>query len=530
MMKICLSALSLLISTGLYAQDLQSKINWFNLDYAKDSVQGMSVDKAYAELLKGKPSKTVIVGVIDSGVDIQHEDLKDHIWINTDEIPGNGIDDDKNGFIDDINGWDFIGGADGRDVLQEQLESARLMVKYDKLFGPEPKKRTLKKYKAEYKEYLTIKKEIEEKKKEAEQYLPLYEGLLENYTNAEKILKNALGKEEISVADVEGMSNENQDLNVRQAKQYWLRLRSMGADEDNIKEGIDHFNSQLNYNYNLDFDAREIVGDNPKKLEYGEYGNNEVRGPRALHGTHVSGIIGADRNNGLGINGVAENVQIMVVRTVPDGDERDKDVANAIRYAVDNGAQVINMSFGKAYSPDKNWVDDAVKYAEEKGVLLIAAAGNESQNVDEHPHYPTKEFKSGGVAANWITVGASSYTRDEKLAAEFSNFGAKGVDVFAPGVAIYSSEPDSKYGEKQGTSMAAPAVTGVAALLKSYFPELTAVQIKKIIMDSVEPLGSLKVNAPGGDKKVPFSTLSKTGGVVNAYNAVKMALDMGKNQ
>lgn len=525
-----LASLCVCLFVGASAQELKTKANWFNLDYEQDGVRGMSVERAYNELLKGRESKTVIVGVVDSGVDIEHEDLKGKIWVNEDEIPNNGKDDDNNGFVDDINGWDFIGGADGTDVEQEQLEAARLFIKYNELFGEKPKKRLLRKYKEEYNTFQKIKNEIEENKKEAEQYLPMYETLKENLTISEDILAGVLGKQPYGKSEVENIEDAKVDLRVRQAKQYWLRMNEMGADMAGIDEGIDHFKDQLNYNYNTEINPRAVVGDNPEKLEYGKYGNNEVRGPRALHGTHVSGIIGANRNNDLGVKGVANDVKIMVVRTVPGGDERDKDVANAIRYAVENGAKVINMSFGKPYSPEKGWVDDAIKFAEDNDVLLISAAGNDNANVDVETHYPTKYYKKGGEAKNWIGVGASSYEDGLKMVADFSNYGKKSVDVFAPGVAIYSTEPDSKYGEKQGTSMAAPAVTGVAALLKSYFPSLTAVQLKEIILQSSIKLKDQEVIFPGGEKEGRFGSLSSTGGLVNAYEAVKMAIELTTEQ
>ncbi|KPM47923.1 S8 family peptidase [Jiulongibacter sediminis] len=530
MHKLILSLATIVLSLNISAQELQSKFNWHNLDYEQDGVRGMSVERAYKELLQGRKSETVIVGVIDSGVDIEHEDLKDHIWVNRDEIPDNGIDDDNNGFIDDMNGWDFIGGPDGQDVKQEQLESARLMVKYDQLFGEKPKKRKIKKYKEEYAEYLKIKGEIEEKKQEAAQYLPMYEGLLTNFTSSEDLLKEYLETESLSKEAVEAIKEADADIKIRQAKKYWLYLVDQGASKAAIQEGIDHFKGQLNYNYNPDFNPRAIVGDNPEKLQYAKYGNNEVIGPRAMHGTHVSGIIAADRANEKGVKGVADNVEIMVVRTVPDGDERDKDVANAIRYAADNGAQIVNMSFGKPYSPEKNWVDDAVKYAESKGVLLIAAAGNDNADIDIHRHYPTKFYKDGGEANNWITVGALSYKEGDEMVATFSNYGDESVDVFAPGVAIYSTVPGSKYEEKQGTSMAAPAVTGVAALLKSYFPTLTAGQLKQIILESSDKFNNQQVQLPGGGDTVAFGELSTSAGVVNAYKAVKLAMELTRKQ
>ncbi len=528
-MKFKFVLILLICSRAVFAQDLHTKPNWFNLDYNADGIRGMSVEKAYAGFLTGKPATEVIVGVIDSGVDIEHEDLKSKIWVNSGEIPGNGLDDDKNGFIDDVNGWDFIGGADGTDVAQEQLESVRLLIKYTELFGENPSKKILRKYKNEYNEYQKIKREIEDKKAEAAQYLPMYQGLKETFSQVEDALKAELKTETLTPENVEGIDDSSVDLKMRQAKRYWLYMTDQGVNARSIEDGINHFNNQLNFNYNKDYRPRDVVGDNPDKLEYGKYGNNEVRGPRALHGTHVSGIIAADRNNELGIKGVADKVKIMVIRTVPDGDERDKDVANAIRYAADNGAQIINMSFGKPYSPEKEWVDEAVKYAQSKGVLIVAAAGNDSENIDEHPHYPTKQYLKGGQAANWITVGALSYKSGEDMVAPFSNYGQGNVDVFAPGVDIYSTVPDSKYEEQGGTSMASPAVAGVAALIKSYYPGLSAAQIKEAIMKSVDVIQD-QVKQPGSDALVPFSSLCVSGGVVNAYKALQRADEMTKTQ
>ncbi|CAH0996551.1 hypothetical protein EMA8858_02683 [Emticicia aquatica] len=508
------------------AQELKTKINWFNLDYEKDGVRGMSVERAYNELLKDKKATPVVVAVIDGGTDVNHEDLKDRLWTNTKEIAGNGKDDDKNGFIDDINGWDFIGGKDGTDVNHEQLEMTRILKQLKDKFGDKPSKKVIRKNKADYEFLQTLQKEFNEKRAESEQYAPFYKQVYANYVESEKILKEYLKTDKLTKSAIAGVDESQADRKVRAAKKTIEKFDELGATGADIKEAAEHYESELQYNYNLDFDARKVVGDKPNKLEYGEYGNNEVTGPEAMHGTHVAGIIGANRMNNLGIMGVCNDVRLMVVRTVPDGDERDKDVANAIHYAADNGASIINMSFGKKYSPEKKWVDDAVKYAQSKGILLIAAAGNDNLDVDVDVHYPTDTYEGGGIAENWISVGALSWKPDVDAVATFSNFGKKNVDVFAPGVDIYSTVPGSKYEEKSGTSMAAPATTGVAALLKSYFPNLTAAQIKKIILDSSVKVPDFRVKKPGSEEIVKFEELSATGGIVNAYNAVKMAMEM----
>jgi len=363
--------------------------NWFNLDYQTDKVRGIGTEKAYAELLANKKSTTVIVAIIDSGIDIEHEDLKDKIWVNPGEIAGNGIDDDKNGYIDDINGWDFIGNANGEMVDHDNLELTRQYVKYKKIYDGKTATDFKGKELAQFNEYQKIKTDFEQKQKEAIGMNNLLNQFMVAYNQADSIAKAILKKDDYTLEEVNAIDSNQED--VAKAKQVLGTIAAMGATIDDIKEGVEHFENQVKYNLNPDFDPRSIVGDDyaDKKQKY--YGNNKVKGPDATHGTHVAGIIGANRNNDIGMKGVANDVKIMVIRAVPDGDERDKDIANSIYYAVDNGARIINMSFGKDYSPDKEIVDKAVKYAEKKGVLLVHAAGNDGRNTDEVRNYPYPE-------------------------------------------------------------------------------------------------------------------------------------------
>jgi subtilisin family serine protease len=506
---------------------LKTVPNWFNLDPTTDNVRGVATERTYQELLKGRTSKTVIVGVIDSGIDINHEDLKSKIWVNPKEIPGNGKDDDKNGYVDDINGWDFLGGKDGTDVDNEQLELTREYAKYKKRFEGVSDATVAEKDKKDFAYYKELKQAYDEKKQENQMYLMALPGMLRNHEQSEAILKEYLKVDQLTPEAVAAIDVTGLDPKVRRAKQAIEQSYKQGFDAKELKEAIEHFENEAKYNLNTEFDARKVVGDNPEDGKDRNYGNAEVTGPDAKHGTHVAGIIGADRSNNLGVQGVADNVKIMVIRAVPDGDERDKDVANAIRYAVDNGAQIINMSFGKAYSPQKELVDAAVNYAASKGVLLVHAAGNESKNTDEAPNFPNRKLNDGKLAANWIEVGALSWKPNQ--VANFSNYGQTAVDVFAPGVDLNATVPGSKYEELSGTSMASPVVAGVAALLKSYFPNLTAVQLKKIIEESSDKTPETMVNQPGEQgQEIAFGKLSATGGVVNVYNAVKMALGMVK--
>lgn len=494
--------------------------NWFNLDLQKDSVLGVSTERAYNELLKGKTSKTVIVAVIDDGIDWKHEDLKDIIWVNEDEVPGNGIDDDNNGYIDDVHGWNFIGGKNGN-VKEDTYEVTRLFVMYSKKFADVDVSKLTK---ADKKLYEYYKNEV--KPAFLEQYYDnnvTYTRINNIVQAMEKIEKSVGGEVTIDKLKNYKPADKAEDLALKNMIAFMGYGMTMDDVKEQFKAATDQYKGQVEKSFNPDFDPRPIVGDNYENADERNYGNNDYRGPNGDHGSHVAGIIAAIRNNTTGIKGVADNVRIMIVRVVPDGDERDKDVANGIRYAVDNGATVINMSFGKGFTYNKKVVDDAVKHAMEKDVLLVHGAGNDAENNDTEPNFPNDKFENGKKAKNWLEVGANTWEYDSNLTAPFSNYGAKNVDVFAPGVMINSTIPDDKYAAFSGTSMASPVTAGVAALIRSYFPELTAEQVKNIIIKSVTKI-EIPVNIPGTETKVKFKKLCVSGGVVNAYQAVQLAM------
>jgi subtilisin family serine protease len=484
---------------------------WSHLDLATDTIPGMSVDKLYTELIRSKKGKKIVVGVVDSGVDIDHPDLVGRIWTNTKEIPGNNIDDDNNGFIDDIHGWNFLG-----DITKENLEYERIVK--DKSITDEAT-------------YLRAKAVNDEKIATATKGRAQMEAMITAVTDADQVIQKNLGKEVYTAEDLNAITST--DATVTQSKQVMKQMLSYGlpvADlKVEIKKELDGAISQLN-GENLKQNYRKVLGDNPNDIKDTKYGNANVKGPDldgALHGTHVSGIIAQIKGNGIGGDGVVrDNVEIMAIRAVPDGDEYDKDIALAIRYAVDNGAKVINGSFGKDFSPQKEWVFEAIKYAASKDVLIVHAAGNDSKNVDVEPNFPTDEINNVEFADNLLTIGALNYEYGPKMVASFSNYGKVNVDIFAPGKDVYATLPDGKYRLLSGTSMASPNVAGVAALLRSYFPKLTASQVKKIIMESGTPLSTeILVNR---NKKASFSDISKTGKIVNAYNAFLMAERMSR--
>ncbi|MBB5439957.1 subtilisin family serine protease [Pedobacter sp. AK017] len=566
------------LHTAVFSQDKNVKLpaNWYNLDLIKDGYFGISTEKAYTELLQHrKPKEKIIVAVIDGGVDISHEDLKDVLWTNKKEIAGNGIDDDGNGYADDVHGWNFIGSKKGN-LAYDNLELVRIFREYQPKYRSTIKSTILDStQKEEFALYTKVTAAFGKKYDEAHQTFAVVAMINKVLDSVGQINHKAIP----SLEDIERYKADSEEE--EQCKKIIRKgARESGSIEKfhkEMKDAYKQYDVMLKYNLNPKYDERAaLVGDDYSNAKERFYGNNDVAGPNAEHGTHVSGIIAANRKNNIGINGVADNVSIMAIRVVPEGDERDKDVANGIRYAVDNGARVINMSFGKGFKWNKEVVDDAVKYAEKKGVLLVHAAGNDNQNNDLEENYPTKYYDSPEAIAykkahkkpdlsamlfrpnanqqqgpgmgrnvptlplkpvidtakfnlphanNWIEVGASAYKNDASLKASFSNYGKYTVDVFAPGFMIKSTVPGSKYEEFDGTSMAAPVVSGLAALILSYYPELKPREVREIIMKSVVKVEQ-KVkheNSRGESERISFKELCVSGGVVNAYEALKLA-------
>lgn len=510
-----------------YAQDELKQ--WHTKDML-EGFHGVSSEKAIQLLeSKGRKATKVRVAIIDSGTDIDHEDLKDNIWVNSGEIADNGIDDDGNGYVDDIHGWNFMGNADGVNLVHANLEMTRIYRKLAPRFnGVNDAKEVSKEAREDYLLYAEVKKTIEEKITEANQQFAQLDAFVQVFTKADSMAMAVLGAD-YTLEDVKAWQpDESEQL----FKGILTGVMSdPNFDRKGLKKYHDYFAHQLQYHYNPKYIDRAVIGDDYEKTEERFYGNNQVWYEQADHGTHVSGIVGAVRGNGIGMDGIAPNVELMILRAVPNGDEFDKDIANAIRYAADNGAQIINMSFGKGYSPHTEAVHAAIRHAEEKGVLMVHAAGNDGNNLDKTPNFPHPYYSFQKTpCSTWLTVGASTHTGDDKFIAVFSNYGKKQVDVFAPGARIWSTKPGSIYEFEDGTSMAAPVVSGVAALLKSYFPELTAVQLRDLLIATSRTYPKQKVLLPDPDynptKLVKMDKISVTGGVVNAFDAAERALTL----
>ena len=537
MKKVLIAAAFLASFSFAFAQDKMQDNDlktWYHKDFSTTNVYGVNTDNAYKFLeSKGLKPRTIVVGVLDSGVEVDHPGLINNMWKNPNEIPNNGIDDDKNGYVDDIYGWNFIGGKTA-DVDADNLEVTRMVKKYQPIFeGTDSAKNRANQAKMpeEYAIYQKSKKLYDEKGSEAKQYYHYFSG----FNNAIPSIVKTLNGKTLTKANLAAIKPASQEdsRNLQILNSLVQDAGNVGKTPKEIEEllrkeiegALKHYESQATKHYNLDFDPRaEIVGDNYDNYNEKHYGNNHYEGPDASHGTHVSGIIAGLPHGNEAQYGVAHKVaKIMTVRAVPDGDERDKDVANAIRYAVDNGAKILNMSFGKAVSPGKKHVWEAMKYAEKKGVLLVKAAGNENQNIGENEYFPTNFMKQSDekpFVSNMIVVGAST-NNSQNLRARFSNYNGKMVDVFAPGQEIYSTVPDAKYEYLQGTSMASPVVAGAAAVLWAYMPSLTPQQIKEALVKTVN---KSTVNA-NVDSSANFDQISVAGGVIDLYKAAQYAYD-----
>lgn len=493
--------------TGTFAQ----QNDWFNLDFEQDKVRGVSVNKAL-NYLEGKLElQPVVVAVIDDGVDIDHPDFQGRIFINVNEMPEDGIDNDDNLYVDDVNGWNFLGNAEGENIEFETLEITRLVREGRERFEGKSASDFKGKDKKAFNNYALLKEAYNEDVEEIKESFSEFSQFAAMYSGANSFAREKLGRDDLTVNML--MEYEPVDEGERQVFDFLLMAEREGLKEQ-LEAGAEYFEMALNHHYNFDFNPRELVDDSKPG-----YGNGMVWAANPDHGTHVAGIIAANRGNDIGIDGVAPNAVILPVRAVPGGDERDKDVAAAIRYAVDMGAKVINMSFGKAYSPNEELVHEAIRYAESKDVLMIHAAGNDGSDNDRVGNYPDGTLGKRRPLKNWITVAASSPEEGGALLADFSNYGKRKVDILAPGVDILSLKPEGETATNSGTSMAAPVVSGVAALIRGMYPELSAKDVKKILIKTAQPVGDTVITIE--DKDVKLKKLMRNPGVVSAFEAVK---------
>jgi subtilisin family serine protease len=528
----------LCLQIGSFGQAKFTSQNWHWKDYDQDSIHGISLLKAYQLLCSLNIKSTpIVVAVMDGGIDTNHLALKSKLWINVKEIPGNGIDDDRNGYIDDVHGWNFLGGSNGENINKAAAEKSRIYHHYKSLYESDKLDTTsfTKVQLSNYRIWKQAALEMEFSDEEAAnlQYIKMASNALQKLGNF--ILKE-MNDSNFTVVQLEPFQPIGKVT--LDAKIAYLRTAQiLGIDkETGFKEIMDDLKEYIEGKEKAAIAKQEapepirarIIKDKYENLADKFYGNNDITGPNAKHGTHVAGLVASIPDSSWEINHLYPPIQIMGIRVVPDGDEYDKDIALGIRYAVDNGAKIINMSFGKSFSPEQIWVDSAIRYAASKDVLIVHSAGNEFYNLDIKPVYPTPYSSLlNDTAHNVLTVGASSDPYlNGTLITDFSNYGPKIVDVLSPGNKIYSTFPgNNNYGYLQGTSMAAPIVSHIAAMLRAYYPSLSAVDVKSIIMQS-----SWKPSNKEESYSIPQKEDSKTlqqiaaaGGIVNAAKAIAMA-------
>lgn len=532
-----LSILFLIIFFHVSAQQGTAKVpadsrGWHLKDKEISGFWGISIDKAY-ELLKGRKSETVIVAVIDSGIDTLQEDIKAVLWTNPREKQGNGIDDDGNGYIDDYYGWNFCGSKDGRNLKKTSSEAARVYHEWKTEFEDKKERNVPTEKRFLFQQWKKAEKIILEKSNKAKEEIESISYIRQKFDEGARAIKLTYKLRSFTIRDLSLIKPESVSPDIQVAFNNWSRILAKDSSVTDsvviaeLTEYVEKLDADImNYRYKPEDTRMTFTKDNYTDITDKFYGNNNLKGESNEHGTLVAGTIAALRDNSIGSVGIVNDVRIMAIRAVPAGDEHDKDIALSIRYAVDNGAQIINMSFGKSVSPYKQFVDDAIRYAESKGVLLVHAAGNDAKNITDYVYYPSAVFLDGKKASNFITVGASDEDNTGGgLPASFSNYSKEYVDIFAPGVNIYSTSMNNTYESVDGTSFAGPVVSGVSALLKSFFPKLTPQQIIEIILLSGNAIPET-VNIPGAEngKTTSFTKLSASGKIINAYEAVKLAL------
>ncbi len=481
-----------------------------------DTLQGLRSKEALAFLNSKhlKPKRQIILAIIDSGIDTTVVDLQAALWKNPKEKL-DGKDNDRNGYVDDLNGWNFLGTKDGSFNMisagtQEYREFKRLFPKYkycDSTMIPEDT--------TEYAYYKKMRK-----KAGIQNYLRFFEYVSlknEAYRSLDSLLRlqPLLAKDTLTLEGLRQLSMTDDELWNKAYQSILVDIyranRHTRWDElmEGHQEQFDLMRKRIE-GIEKDRDKRLLMGDDMKDIDDRFYGNRILQTEDCEHGTIVAGIIAGQGKSAGSPQGIYPEARLMIIRAVPNGDEYDKDVATAIRYAVDNGAKIINLSLGKYNSPQADMVSQAIAYAARKDVLLLQSAGNNARNIDSLSYFPASKDKKGKVFPNYMRVGASD---KQGKPCSFSNYGKEEVDVFAPGVEVTSVTVGGRYTQSQGTSIASPAAAATAAIIRSYFPRLKAAQVKNILIETARPLPSNKYCR---------------GGVIDALRAVESAMEIAK--
>ncbi|MFD2563298.1 S8 family peptidase [Aquimarina rubra] len=502
---------------------------WQHKDVIEDTIPGISLDKAYRDLLSDKSGNDIIIALLDSRIDINHEDLKSQIWQNTLEIPNNNVDDDGNGYVDDTQGWNFLGNKEGENMVSAHYAYVRYIKANKKKFI----KDSIDTFSKEYVEFHRAMSLYEKEQEQAKRKLITAENSINKYNESKIKLSAYVPEGKFTLETLKNIDTTGNGL-----KPYVESLSFFVKHEfteSSLQDILKNRKRRIKKHLNIEYDERRILRDDPSNLRDMEYGNNNVFSDidQLTHSTRVAGLIAATRDNNLGIDGISNHNKIMPVCISPLGDEHDKDIALGIRYAVDNGAKVINMSFGKNFSLHKEWVYDALRYAAEHDVLIVSSAGNGSLDLEKENHYYPNDNDNNGkeFSDTFMLIGAIGNQLNSGLLPYFSNYGKTDVDLFAPGHKIYTTLPNNEYKLDSGTSLAAGIVSGVAGLIRSYYQNLSATEVKNILMKSGTLYNiDVEITVDDSKKMVPFSSLSKSGRVVNAYNALVMADAISKSK
>ncbi|MCE2732501.1 MAG: S8 family serine peptidase [Flammeovirgaceae bacterium] len=505
-----------------YTQNNDLLQDWWLSDTETDGVAGVGFYKILKNLKPNTFSGKMIIAVLDTGTDTSHHTINPYLYVNTKEITGNGKDDDNNGYIDDRHGWNFLGGPTGN-LIHDTPEVVREYVRLSKK-SKNPSNSLSNKEWAYFREvsekYERDKNGNKKKLEEYRQAHVQYQQITGTLNTCKRILERELSGKNLSYRGIKELMPKTDSaqfakavlMQIMEATDTTLLIQETQNELKQAEEDLGNLVRDYSIAvslYDTTWRPRQIIGDTENNEEK-FYGNADVRDPTG-HGTSVAGIMALLLQK-LNEQGHRVPIKILPVRIVPSaGDERDKDIANGIVYAVNQGAKIINLSFGKYYSPYPEVVQQAILYGTEKDVLFVHAAGNEGINIDSRSHFPLPPKQNLETA--WIEVGASGPTLNETLAASFSNYGKKTVDLYAPGVDLYCPTLQNKFGYSQGTSLAAPVVSICAALLWSYNTKFKALDVKDKLISNTKKYKT-QVYIPKLKKHVPFNELSKSGGIL----------------
>lgn len=546
-----------LIKQDNQARKKQSDLDWYNCSFGEDGVYGAEVNKAY-EFLKGKKvKKRPVVALIGTGLDVEHEDLKQAIWVNPGE-QADGKDRDKNGFIDDINGWNFLGGKNGqvmeRLIQEGDREFLRLKDKYAdyitsngeffKIIDGKRVKVSAPENLSEYSYYKNV-------VMPESQLARIYGGWNMAYVIAEygqkfkEDLRAKFPGQRITLQEFQTCYDPNapqdtlSDVTFTLIATAFQLYKTDDLDfvyktfvETGVARGKESYEEALKaYGYD---GRKDIVGDDYLNINDNKYGNNVLLTSDAGLGTMQGGIIGGKRGNGLGNDGIMDEAEIMALRvTASGGEPYIKDMVLAIRYAADHGVDIIVLPQQNTLYPDgqKEWMIEALRYAESKGILVIVPAWELSQDLAKQTFYPNRRMTGDKELTNLMVISSSDKEGNPSLNA---NYGAKELDLFAPGINIYSAYTGDTYQIGSGVGLASASVAGVAALIKAYYPHLTGSQIRDILLESVtsrkgvEVEKGIEVDGKQTQDLFLFDDLCLSGGILNAYQAIMAADKLGK--